>query len=51
MRKWQFFIGASILAAGLLVKAGAPVFAIAIGILLAGVVTWRGQRRPNGSHR
>jgi hypothetical protein len=51
MKRWQFFIGASILAVGLLLKAGAPLFPIAVGILLAAFVTWKMQRRPNGSHR
>jgi hypothetical protein len=49
--KWKFFIGACILAAGLLVKAGAPLVPIAVGIALAALVTWRIQRRPNGLPR
>jgi len=51
MKKWQFFIGASILAVGLLLKAGAPLFPVVAGIVLAALVTWKSQRRPNGSHR
>ncbi len=43
--KWKFFIGSSILAAGLLFKAGAPVAAVAMGVALAAFVTWRKLRR------
>ena len=42
--KWKFFLGACILAAGLLLKVGAPVAAVASGILIAGFLTWRKQR-------
>lgn len=42
--KWKFFIGSSILAAGLLFKAGAPVVAVALGIALAAFVNWKKQR-------
>jgi len=38
---WRFFVGACILVAGLLVKAGAPLFSIALGIAVAGALTWR----------
>jgi hypothetical protein len=43
--KWKFFVGSCILAAGLLLKAGAPIVPLAAGIAVAGVVTWRWQRR------
>lgn len=46
--KWKFFIGSCILAAGLLVKAGAPIVPIAAGMVVAGIVTWKIQRRSNG---
>jgi hypothetical protein len=42
--KWKFFIGSCILATGLLLKAGAPVAAVAMGIALAAFVNWRKQR-------
>jgi len=45
MTKWKFFIGACILAAGLLIKAGVPIVSIALGIALAAVVTWKSARR------
>ena len=51
MTKWKFFIGACILAAGLLIKAGAPLVPVVIGILLAAVVTWKSERRTNRLHR
>ena len=41
MKKWQYFIGASILAAGLLLKAGAPLVPIAIGLAVAWFLTWK----------
>lgn len=40
---WKFFIGACILATGLLIKAGAPVIPVAIGIAAAAFVNWRKQ--------
>jgi hypothetical protein len=42
--KWKFFIGSCILAAGLLLKAGAPVLAIALGIAGAAFVNWKKTR-------
>lgn len=42
--RWKWFIGASILAAGLLFKAGAPVIAVVAGVALAAVFTWSRQR-------
>ena len=50
MKKWQFFIGASILAVGLLLKAGAPLVPVALGLALAALLTWKSRRRPNGLH-
>ena len=41
--KWKFFVGACILSAGLLIKAGAPVFAVSAGIIFAAVVNWKRQ--------
>ena len=41
--KWKFFIGSSILVAGLLLKLGAPVVAIAVGIAGAAFVNWKRQ--------
>ena len=42
--KWKFFIGSSILVAGLLVKFGAPVVAVALGIAGAAFINWKKQR-------
>ena len=39
--KWKFFIGSCILAAGLLLKAGAPLVPVLVGILGAAFLTWR----------
>jgi hypothetical protein len=41
---WKFFGGACILAAGLMMKYGAPLPAVALGIALAGFLTWKMQR-------
>jgi hypothetical protein len=49
--KWKFFIGSCILVAGLLLKAGAPLVPIAAGMAIAGLVTWRMQRRTDGAPR
>ena len=41
---WKFFVGASILSAGLLIKLGVPLIAVVLGVGLAGAVTWKAQR-------
>ena len=45
--RWKFFVGSCILAAGLLLKAGAPILAVAAGIALAALVTWY-RHGPSG---
>ncbi len=42
---WKFFIGASILAAALLIKVGAPLIPVALAIVLVGVFNWHRERR------
>ena len=42
--KWKFFLGASILSAGLLFKLGAPLVPVAIGLAAAAFLTWKKQR-------
>ena len=42
--KWKFFIGASILATGLLLKAGAPLVSVALGIAGAAFFNWKKLR-------
>ena len=44
---WRYFGGASILAAGLLLKFGAPLPAVLLGIAGAAVATWSRQRRAS----
>jgi hypothetical protein len=51
MTKWKFFIGACILAVGLLLKTGAPLVPVVLGIALAAVVTWTTQQRAKRSRR
>jgi hypothetical protein len=46
MKKWQYFIGACILAGGLLIKAGAPLVPVVLGVALAAFLTWK--RLPRG---
>jgi hypothetical protein len=41
---WRYFGGASILAAGLLLKFGAPVSAVLLGIASAAAANWSMQR-------
>jgi hypothetical protein len=43
---WRYFAGASILAAGLLLKFGAPLPAVVLGIAAAGTANWWMQRGP-----
>ena len=42
--KWKFFLGACILSIGLLLKAGAPLIPIAVGVLAAAFFNWTRQR-------
>jgi len=42
---WKYFVGASILAAGLLIKVGAPLVPVALGIALAAFFNWRREHR------
>jgi hypothetical protein len=51
MTTWKFFIGAGILATGLLLKAGAPIAPIALGLVAAAFLTWRKQRSRAGVKR
>ena len=48
---WKFFLGASIIVAAALFKAGVPIIPIAAGLVTAGIVTWKLQRRTNGFPR
>ena len=41
---WKYFIGSSILVAGLLIKFGAPIAAVALGIAGAAFINWKRQR-------
>jgi hypothetical protein len=41
---WRFFVGASILSIGLLIKIGVPLVPLVLGVGLAAVVTWKAQR-------
>jgi hypothetical protein len=43
--KWKFFVGAAILSVGLVLKAGAPLVPVAIGVAAAAVVAWKMQQR------
>lgn len=44
MKKLKYFLGASILAAGLVVKAGAPVLPVGVGLMIAALLTWKAAR-------
>jgi len=46
MKKWQYFVGACILAAGLLIKAGAPLIPVVVGMAAAAFMTWKFPTRP-----
>ena len=45
---WRLFVGASILAVGLLWKVGAPPLALVMGVALAALLSWM-TRRPSGN--
>jgi hypothetical protein len=42
---WKYFIGSCILAAGLLIKAGAPLVPVLVGLAAAGFFNWKRHRR------
>ena len=42
--KWKYFLGASVLAVGLLLKAGAPIVPVAVGLAAAAFFTWNKSR-------
>jgi hypothetical protein len=44
---WRLFIGAAILATGLLIKVGAPLVPVVMGIAMAALFNWRRERRAN----
>ena len=43
--KWKYFLGAAILSVGLVMKAGAPLVPVALGVAAAALVTWKIQQR------
>ncbi len=42
--RWKYFVGSCILGGGLLLKFGAPLVPVALGMALAGVLNWWNQR-------
>ena len=44
--KWKYFLSACILVGGLLLKFGVPLSAVAAGIALAALMTWKQSRGP-----
>jgi hypothetical protein len=42
--KWKYFVGACILSAGLMIKFGAPLVPVALGLAAAAFLTWKFQR-------
>lgn len=42
---WRYFLGAAILAGGVLLRVGAPLAAVAAGIALAAILNWRMELR------
>lgn len=47
MGRWKYFFGASILAVGLLIKVGAPIVPLAVGLGVAAFITWKKSRPAN----
>jgi hypothetical protein len=43
--KWKYFLGACILSVGLLLKAGAPLLPVVLGIAGAAFINWKKHRR------
>jgi hypothetical protein len=51
MTKLKYFLGACILAGGVLIKLGVPLAPIALGLALAAVVSWKLHRQSRGIPR
>ena len=51
MHRWKYFAGASILAVGLLVKAGAPLLPLVLGLVAAAYLTWKKRSKPTNLPR
>ncbi len=49
--RWRYFLGASILAAGLLLKAGVPIVPLVLGLGLAAFLTWKNSRSSKNQPR
>jgi len=45
LKIWKYFAGSVILVGALLLKFGAPLFTVLIGVVAAGLITWRQWRR------
>ena len=39
--KWKYFLGACILGVGLVLKAGAPLVPVVVGVAIAAFFTWK----------
>jgi hypothetical protein len=42
--RWKYFVGSCILGGGLLLKFGAPLVPVVLGMALAGVLNWWNHR-------
>jgi hypothetical protein len=51
MNRWKYFMGAAILAVGLLVKAGGPIVPLALGLAVAAFFTWKKSRSSSSPRR
>jgi hypothetical protein len=51
MTKLKYFLGACILAGGVLIKLGAPPAPVLLGIAMAGAASWQAHRRSTGLPR
>jgi len=51
MGRWKYFFGASILAVALLLKAGAPIVPLVLGLAVAAYFTWKKSSRPKNLPR
>jgi hypothetical protein len=47
---WKLFVGASILSAGLLIKVGAPLIPVAMGIAMAAFFNYRRRHDATAKH-
>jgi hypothetical protein len=51
MNTWKYFVPVALLAAAMLLTSGAPLYSVALGIVLAALVIWVSNRGTSDAAR